>query len=206
MAEARALSGDTAEALKLAREAQRAFERNHNFQGSIWSRLLQSDCLRETSWRQATRLVKEARRRLEKRRLTSARARLYLEEAEIARARRRWKCVMQAIADFRNLLQNTTSFKKPPLLLLAHAALVEAECARQRRQPQATRLLKAARRAYSPIGARSFVARVDVALVLTGKNKKSHSRLLKLCRAAGYELEVARLENAKSGFYPIHFV
>jgi hypothetical protein len=93
-----------------------------------------------------------------------------------------------------------------PPLLLAHALLVEAECARQRKQANAASLLNAARRAYSRIGARAFVVRTDVALSLAEHSTRSRLALVRECRREGYLLEAARLEKAMSGFYPIHFV
>lgn len=205
-AEALAQSGEFREALKLIREIKGIFEALGNHQGSVWSRVLESDCLRETSWRQAAAVARDARRRMGKRHLAHAEARLFLENAEIARARRNWVVVADAIAGLRSHLRNKVHFTSPPPLLLAHARLVEAECARQRRQADAPSLLRAARRAYSRIGAKAFVMRTEVALYLAGKSERSGAALMRECRREGYHLEAERLEHAKSGFYPIHFV
>jgi predicted ATPase len=91
-------------------------------------------------------------------------------------------------------------------LLIAHAMLVEAESARQQGNDDAPNLLRRVRATYRRLGARSFVARTDVALVLTGQGGKGHSGLLARCRRRGYRFEVERLEGVRTGFYPIHFV
>lgn len=205
-AEALAQSGEFQEALKLIREIKGIFEALGNHQGSVWSRVLESDCLREISWRNAAALVRDARTRIGNRRLAHAEARLLLEDAEIARARRDWDGVAHAIADLRGHLQDKVHFTSPPPLLLAHALLIEAECARQRKQVNAANLLNAARQAYRRVGARSFVMRADVALYLAGQPKRSRAALIRECRREGYQLEAARLEKTRPGFYPIHFV
>jgi tetratricopeptide (TPR) repeat protein len=205
-AEALAQSGDFPQALEIIDELKRTFEAVANHQGSVWSRVLESDCLRERSWRDAAAAVRDARRRMGKRRLAHVEARLLLEDAEIARARRDWKGVASALTNLRAQLRNKVHFTSPPALLLAHALLVEAECARQRRQANALSLLKAARQAYNSIGARAFVMRVDVALYLAGWSKRSRAALMRESRREGYRLELARLKALKSEFYPIHFV
>ena len=204
--EAFAQSGDIGRALKLLSEAEPIFVTHDNFQGSLWSLILRSDCLRETSWQEAAEVVRAAWERLGKRHLAHVEARLYLEEAEIARARCDWTGVEQAITKLRNHLDNKVHFTASPPILIAHALLVEAECARQRAQEDTVKLLNLARGAYARIGAKAFVARVDVALSLAGRPKRSDSTLLNICRRKLYQLEVARIEKVKEGFYPIHFL
>jgi len=205
-AEAFAQCGEFAQALKVIAEIKGIFETMANHQGSVWTRVLESDCLREMSWRDAAATVRHARRCMGKRQLWHAEARLFLEDAEIARARRDWRGVATAIANLRKHLRDKVHFTAPPPFLLAHALLVEAECARQRKQADTVSLLNGARRAYSRIGARAFMMRVDVALYLAGHSKRSRTALLRECRREGYQLEASRLEGTKCGFYPIHFV
>lgn len=205
-AECLTLQGHCADALVILREARSILETNGNIQGSLWSLMLTGDCLRETSLQQAEKTFQVLRKRLLRHDLGHIKSRLLLQEAELARQRRNWRGVDEAISALRVHLVNKTSFTKPPRLVLAHALLIEAECARQRHRDQAIALLRRARDAYAKLGANAFVARANVALALIGRADVPVSSLMAHCRRASYDREVTGLTNMNEGFYPIHFV
>jgi len=199
-----ALSGRCEAAIPLAQEAKEIFDASGNIQGPLWSLILTSDCLRQISWRKACPVLSDLQSRPPSRRLAHVKVRLQLEAAEIARASGNWGRAAEAIATVRALLRDKAAFTRQPRLLLAHALLVEAECARSQRHPDAVRLLRRARSAYRRLDARAFVSRADVALFLAGARDIRLSRLLTACRREGYGHELAGLK--RRGFYPVHFV
>lgn len=200
------LRGRCADALVILRKAKHILEANGNIQGSLWSLMLQAHCLRETSRQQAEKIFRLLRKRLIGRDLAHIQSRLYLEEAEIARERWNWPGVEASLSALRTHLQHKSKFTKPPRLVLAHALLVEAECARQRHCGEAIALLRHARDAYARMGAKAFVARANVAIGLTDHSDIRMSTLLALCRRSSYDREVDRLTTMDTGFYPIQFV
>jgi tetratricopeptide (TPR) repeat protein len=205
-AEALALSGRCDDALREVKEAKRIFKRSKNIQGPLWSLLLEVDCFKEIAPKKINGVLDTVRDGLRFHQLAHVQSRLYLEEAEVARAAGDWLRVMQAIAALRAHLKNKTFFTEQPRMLIAHALLVEAECARQQASDGTVKLLKRARAAYERIGAKAFVARVNVALSMAGQLDIPVSQLLEECRRQDYRHELARLKKQQKGFYPIHFV
>lgn len=184
----------------------RVLRRYGNIQGTLWSLLLRSDCVRAQSLDEAAWYCRIVRKRLAGNDLSHIEGRLYLTEAELARQRGDVPAVYASLSKLRALLQNRDTFTRPPAMPLAHAQLVEAECARQNADPTALKRLRLARDAYAQIGARAFIARASVAIALVKGADMRRSRLLAHCRTNSYDLEVRRLTGVDTGFYPIHFV
>lgn len=205
-AEALALSGNCVDALFVVREARKTFMASRNVQGPLWSLLLEVDCLKETALNKVAGVLRRVREGLRHRQFAHVQCRLHLEEAEVARAAGDWSLVAQALAALREHLRNETMFTERPRMVIAHALLIEAECARQRGSHRAIELLRRVRAAYQRIGAKALVVRVNVALLMAGQADVSVSQLLDVCRQENYRHDLARLENAKTGFYPIHFI
>ena len=205
-AEALALSGRCDDALQVLKDATRNFATSKNIQGPLWSLLVKADCFKEMAPKQLHNVLREIRQGLRCHQLAHVQSRLYLEEAEIARAAGDWFRVSQTLAVLRAHLKDKTFFTKQPRMLIAHILLVEAECARLKTSEDAVALLRRARAAYQRIGAKAFVARVNVALLIAGHLDFPRSWLLAECRRQDYQHELVRLTKAKTGFYPIHFV
>jgi tetratricopeptide (TPR) repeat protein len=199
-----ALAGDCEAGLRLAGEARTIFEAAGNIQGPLWSLILASDCLRGIDWRRAVPVLRQLKDRNEGRRLAQVTLRTALEQAEIARAAQSWGKAAQALSSVRAMLRDRTAFTRQPRLILAHALLVEAECTRARRRPDAIRLLRRAREAYRQLGAQAFVARAELGLVLAGapESQRFRPRVARFREGFGAEL----VPRKRRGYVPVHFV
>jgi len=200
------LRGKFPDALHALEKGRRVLMSNGNIQGSYWCHLLEGRCLKDVSLNLAAKMFGQLQERLKQRMLAQVQARLYLEEAELARERHDWRLVASALRKLRAFLRDKTNFSSLPHMLLAHARLVEAECERDRSSSDAPILLRQARSAYERLGAKAQIARTNVAIALTGCWDVPRAELLAECRRFSYDCEVARLASMDAGFYPINFI
>lgn len=198
--------GYFAEALSSLKQASEMFASKGNTLGSLWSLLLEADCLRERDTRAAEQKLAELSPKIKGHK--AIQARYYLLKSDLARQHADWQDVSRCLSAIRNLYDNEPENigKLLPPMLRAHVLLVRAECAHAQHKDEATALLKRAREAYLRVGATAFVARVDVAAMLARGPGVKRERLLRNCRLKGYLLEFERLTMKSSGFYPIHFM
>lgn len=205
-AEALVLSGRCDEAARMVGQMHDVFEANGNVQGIFWTLILEIDCLKNGSWRRAQKLLDEVRVRLGRKSLAHVRARLLLEQADLARAARDWLRVERALSKLQLHLQNRSHFSRRPRLIEAHASLVEAECARDRASAEAPDLLGGAYKKYERLGAKAMAARAAVALALAQDGKAPIKKLRDYCASRGYNREVRALDTNARSYYPIQFI
>lgn len=205
-AEGLVLSGRYDEASSLAKLAYPVFEAHGNVQGIFWTSILEIDCRKDSSWHMAQNLLNELRVKLGKKRLAHVRARLFLEQADLARAARDWSASFKAISDLRLHLREKECFSRRPRLIEAHALLIEAECARDQAAGNAGQLLERAQRAYRELGANAMATRAAVALALVNNESSTIKRLRAQCVSLGYGRELRALSGIGWGYYPIQFI
>jgi tetratricopeptide (TPR) repeat protein len=200
------MSGDLAAGLKIIEDAYRVFQRIHNPQGQVYSLLYISDFAREESLAEAGRALKHANKLLQEHKFAYAFGRFLLEKAELARARGRSSEVREYLMSLARHLGQRSLFNNSPDLLLAHGRCVAAEHAREIKSPHALTLLQEARAAYSKLGARHCMTRVDVSMWLLGCSHFGRLELMTTCRREGYGHELKRLRRRSSDHYHLHFV
>lgn len=205
-AEGLVLSGRLNEVAKMIGLMRPVFEVNGNAQGTFWTLILEIDLLKDHSWREAQRLLDEVWIRLGNKPLAHVRARLLLEQADLARAAHHWSTVHSSLSKLEVQLRSGSHFSEPPRLIKVHASLVKAECARDQGFPETRELLARAQKAYEKLGAKGMAARAAVALALTGHGKERREKLREHCVRRGYLREVREMGRSGGGYYPIQFI
>jgi tetratricopeptide (TPR) repeat protein len=205
-AEGLVLSGRYEEAKRIAQLAHSLFKVHGNVQGVTWTSILEIDCLKDTSWRQAMELLKDVRGRLGRRRLAHAEARLFLEEADLARLARNWSYCAKSLSKLHSHVKNPTFFSQRPRMIEAHASLVEAECARDQNSQVALEMLQKTQQAYKTLGASTMAMRTAVAIALLRNENSAKRKMIEQCMRLEYSREVQALCQKGKSSYPIQFV
>ena len=205
-AERLVLLGRYDDAMEIVLRAYPLFKTHGNVQGVTWTSILEIDCRKETSWSHALELLNEVRSRLGKRRLAHAEARLFLEEADLARLARKWSDCSRALSQLRSHLENSTFFSQRPHMIEAHASLVEAECARGQNSLVALEKLRGVWQMYRTLGATTMATRASVAMALLQNESAAITKTIERCMRLGFDREVRVLREKADSFYPIQFV
>jgi len=135
-------------------------------------------------------------------RLTLAHARVLFERAELARAHGDAATTRARVARLRGWIATQVPGNVP--YLIAHAAAIEAELARDLGDPQAPELLAAVTAEYRRQGAAACQARMATSLWLA-RGGRPPRWLVRRCQQEGYGFELQRLQGTNTAaYYPLH--
>ncbi len=198
--------GQIVESARWLALAAQEFSSSENPQGLVWTDLVRATLLRTRGdLSEAEGALDDAERRSRDgaapRHL--AQARLHLERAEVARGKHQGDMIGHHLRQLTDLLHSSKHFSTRPEYLYLQAALVNAEFERDRGRDMANDLSSLGVK-FERLGLKGLCSRAYVAAWLNGGGKYP-VELLRSCRAHNRQHEVARLERAEDGFYPIIF-